>query len=370
MNLSNPETNHPSTADALWVIDGHEDIAWNGLEYGRNPSTSAYSSRLADYQNGVTQLTGTRTLGLPEWISGRVGIVFSTIFVEPAAANTPSPSRMVYHNSEEASRFGLEQIAFYRALAERDAHFRIITNQRELDEIVSYWSQNQDGLNAAVGFVLLMEGADPIVKPEDVHTWAQAGLRLIGLSWSGTRYAGGTHAPGPLTDLGRQLLKEMESAKMILDLSHCAEEAYLEAVDTYGGVIIASHSNPRRFLPTDRGLSDEMILKLVKRDGVIGIVPYNAFLNPNWKTGNPRLSIDKVVEAIDYIVQLAGNARYVAIGTDFDGGFGSESIPEGMDTIADIFKISSALDRKGYTQEAIYAIMHQNWLRILRRGLP
>ena len=157
---------------------------------------------------------------------------------------------------------------------------------------------------------------------------------------------------------------------MILDLSHCAEEAYLEAVDTYGGVIIASHSNPRRFLPTDRGLSDEMILKLVRRDGVIGIVPYNAFLNPNWKAGTPRLSVDNVVEAIDYIVQLAGNALYVAIGTDFDGGFGSESIPEGMDTIADILKISSALDRKGYTKEAIYAIMHQNWLRILRRGLP
>jgi membrane dipeptidase len=113
-----------------------------------------------------------------------------------------------------------------------------------------------------------------------------------------------------------------------------------------------------------------MILKLVKRDGVIGIVPYNHFLDPNWKNDSPRLSIDVMVEAIDSIVQLAGSANHVAIGTDFDGGFGRESIPEGMESIADIGNVSAALEQKGYTVQDIQAILHGNWLRILRRGLP
>jgi membrane dipeptidase len=77
-----------------------------------------------------------------------------------------------------------------------------------------------------------------------------------------------------------------------------------------------------------------------------------------------------LVAAIDYTVQLAGSARHVAIGTDFDGGFGAESIPEGLNTIADIYKIGFALEHKGYQPQDIQDILHGNWLRILRRGLP
>src|SRR5690606_8922892 len=104
-----------------------------------------------------------------------------------------------------------------------------------------------------------MEGADTILEPKQVEEWYERGVRAVGLAWMATRYSAGTGAPGKLSSLGRALLEVMASFNMILDLSHMAEDAYLEAVDHYPGVLIASHSNPRKFVNTDRHLSDAMI---------------------------------------------------------------------------------------------------------------
>ena len=161
---------------------------------------------------------------------------------------------------------------------------------------------------------------------------------------------------------------------MILDTSHMAEEAFFQAIDRYDGPIIASHSNPRRYADTDRHLSDDMIRALVQRDGVIGIVPFNAFLLPDWQRsrGDPNEAADltHVVRAIDYVCQRAGDALHVGLGTDFDGGFGAEATPVGIDTVADLQKIGDGLKDAGYSPADIEAIMSGNWLRMLRQSLP
>jgi len=214
-----------------------------------------------------------------------------------------------------------------------------------------------------------MEGADPIVHPKDLEKWHQAGLRIIGPAWHATRYSGGTGAPGPLTDLGKQLLENMAKLNMTLDLSHLSSDAYWEAVRSYPGAMIASHSNPHKFLPTDRGLSDKMIEELVARDGVVGVNLYNRFLQPGWMEGDSRKSVtlETVADVIDHIVQLAGNTNHVGIGSDLDGGFGLNAIPAGMNSAADLIKVASVLESRGYSREDIEKIMNGNWLRILRK---
>jgi membrane dipeptidase len=162
----------------------------------------------------------------------------------------------------------------------------------------------------------------------------------------------------------------MASFSAILDLSHLSEHAYLEAIDRYEGVIIASHSNPRKFCNTDRHLSDTMIERLAERDGVMGIVPFNRFLSNKWKKGDPKSDIPMsvVVDAIDYVCQLTGSAAHVGIGSDFDGGFGLESIPDGMDSTSDLLRIGAALKTLGYSEEDTAAILGGNMLRKLRQG--
>ncbi|HYB67108.1 MAG TPA: membrane dipeptidase [Candidatus Acidoferrales bacterium] len=218
-----------------------------------------------------------------------------------------------------------------------------------------------------------MEGADPIVTPKQAQEWFDAGVRIVGPAWHGTRYAGGTRMPGPLTGLGRELMKEMERTGLILDMSHMAEASFFEALELFHGPVVASHSNCRSIVPTDRQLSDEMISALVARGGVIGTVLFNKFLQPDWKeTGaiKSKVTLSDVVKHIRHMCDLAGDRLHVGIGSDFDGGFGAESIPAELDTAADLQKVGEALGDAGFSQTDIDNILGRIWIRLLRRALP
>ncbi|HYB66946.1 MAG TPA: membrane dipeptidase, partial [Candidatus Acidoferrales bacterium] len=224
-----------------------------------------------------------------------------------------------------------------------------------------------------LGAVLLMEGADPIVTPKQTREWFEAGVRIVGPAWHATHYAGGTRAPGPLTELGRELMKEMERTGLILDMSHMAEASFFEALDLFHGPVIASHSNCRSIVPTDRQLSDEMISALVAREGVIGAVLFNKFLQPDWReTGaiKSKVTLSDVMKHIHHMCDLAGDRLHVGIGSDFDGGVGAESIPAELDTAADLQKVGEALGDAGFSQIDIDNILGGNWVRLLRRALP
>jgi membrane dipeptidase len=363
-------TPEPTPVSPAFIIDGHQDIAWNALEFGRDPLLSAFVGRMEESGASVQNLLGERISGYPEWLSGRVGIIFATLFVMPAHRAYAGFNAMTYASPKQAEERAKAQLDFYRQLPDIEPRLKLVETSLDLDAVVDSWVR--PGKPPIVGIVILMEGADPIISPDDVGGWFDSGLRMIGPAWGATRYAGGTGEPGPFTDLGRQLLEVMAKYNMILDLSHLARQAYLQAVVEYPGTVIASHSNPTAFLPTDRGLGDDMIKLLAERDGVMGIMPYNPFLVSGWVRGHPRelVGVEIVAQAIDYVAQLTGTVRHVGIGSDFDGGFGLDSIPAGMDSIADLGKIAEPLEKLGYTSEDIEAVMYSNWLRILRDSLP
>jgi membrane dipeptidase len=203
--------------------------------------------------------------------------------------------------------------------------------------------------------------------------WFERGVRLVGLSWlAGSSYAGGNAYPGPLTDKGRELLEVMAELGMILDVSHLAEEALSETMDRYEGWVVASHANPRARVPGQRQLSDATIRRLAERGGVIGVVLYNAFLRPGWSKGDPKDAVTPadVAAAVDHVCQVVGDVAHVGLGSDFDGGFGAESAPQGIDTVADLRRLIPALGEMGYGEEEVAAVMGGNWLRLLREALP
>ncbi|MDO9349540.1 MAG: membrane dipeptidase, partial [Anaerolineales bacterium] len=117
---------------------------------------------------------------------------------------------------------------------------------------------------------------------------------------------------------------------------------------------------------------DAIIKGIVEREGVIGVVPYCKFLNYGWKKGDARdgLSLETLAAHIDHICQMAGDARHVGLGSDFDGGFGLEAAPADVDTIADLQKLDPILAARGYNKEEIAAILGGNWLRHLGENLP
>ena len=217
-----------------------------------------------------------------------------------------------------------------------------------------------------------MEGADPIVFPEQVTRWWDDGLRVVGLAHYGvSAYAHGTGAAGGLTPKGRELLRLMEDIGLVLDVTHLAEESFWEAVEMFRGPVLASHHNCRALVPGERQLSDHQIGHLIERDAVIGVALDVWKLYPDWvlgKTPNTVAGLQTVADHIDHICQLAGNARHVAIGSDLDGGFGREQSPCDLDTIADLQRIPDILRRRAYREADIEAVMHNNWLRFFQHA--
>lgn len=349
------------------VLDAHQDIAYNFLKYDRDYRRSALVARTQEPLG-----TAAATIGLPEALAGRVALIFATLFVAPAESDwKPSGREKAYKSPQEAYTFASEQLDYYHRLADETDKLVLVTDSAALDSVLATWTPGSDLAARKQGLVVLMEGADPILEPRQFEEWYARGVRLVGTAWGATRYSGGTGAPGGLTRSGFELLQVMAGFNAILDLSHMAEQAFLESVERYEGILIASHSNPRKFCNTDRHLSDEMIRRLAERGGVMGIVLYNRFLSNTWKRGDPKddITLAIVADAIDYICQITGSVAHVGLGSDFDGGFGSESIPAEIDTVADMLKIADVLRGRGYSEADVEAVIGGNMLGKLRQAL-
>lgn len=354
------------------IVDAHQDLAWNMRDLDRDFRLSAYAKRKAEAKASAARREGLCMTGLPESLLGRVAVIFATIFANPKGGAYSLPSRHMYSTPAEAHQIGMSQLDYYHELADSHPNIALIRDHSDLERVLATWQPDVPFEQHQVGLAVLMEGADPIREPKAFEEWYERGVRIVGLAWSQTRYSGGTAAPGGLTKLGRELLEVMASFRAVLDVSHMAEQAFFESLDAYDGQIIASHSNPRRFRDSDRHLSDLMIRRLVERDGVIGVVPYNAFMwqpeqRPARKADAP---LSRVAELIDHICQIAGSARHVGIGTDFDGGFGAEDTPDGLDTVADLLSLAPLLAARGYSETDVEAILSGNFLGVLRAALP
>ncbi|MCJ7624781.1 MAG: membrane dipeptidase, partial [Anaerolineaceae bacterium] len=275
------------------------------------------------------------------------------------------------------------QLDAYQQLVDNHPEkFQMIHTKQDLNHIIDIWDQllraeeveNMDKY-APVGLVILMEGAEGVRSVDELENWWERGVRIIGPAWAGTRFCGGTNEPGPLTRDGYELLTVMSDIGFALDISHMDEEAALQALDFYPSTIIASHANAKALLPktsSNRFLSDRVIAGLIERGGMAGVVPYNGHLCHDWKDGDDRnrVPLHYVIDQIDYYCQIAGNADHVGIGTDFDGGFGLQSTPDGIDTIADLQKLAPMLANKGYAKDEIKSVFGSNWLRYLDDILP
>jgi membrane dipeptidase len=357
------------------LVDAHQDLAWNMLSFGRDYTLSAAETRRRELDTLAQQVNGSTLLGWPDYQLGKVGVIFSTLFAAPARRKLGDWDQQCYFNGEEAHlRYSLQLDAYDRLVEEHPAMFRKIENHADLQSLVEHW-QRVDFDEHPVGLVILMEGAEGVRDPAELEHWYQRGVRIIGPAWAGTRFCGGTREPGPLTQEGFALLEGMAEFNFTLDLSHMDEMATLQALETYPGPIIASHANALALLQgtsSNRHLTDRVIQGLLERGGTIGIVPANNFLRPNWKESGGRSSVtlDYFVAQIDTICQMAGDAHHVGIGSDFDGGFGLQSVPSDVETIADLRKIIPILSQKGYTEVDISAILGGNWLVHLQNTLP
>ncbi|WP_339613715.1 membrane dipeptidase [uncultured Rubinisphaera sp.] len=356
------------------LVDAHLDLAWNATAHDRDLSLSLEEMNAAE--SGMTDVSyrGRATVTFPEMRAAGVFLCLGTLLARsgPAHLRKPNYARTDLDYTTRIGSYAAAnaQLACYR-FWEQQGEIRLIQTKHDFDE---HLTECADESCHKVGVIISMEGADPILNPAQLEEWHQQGLRAIGPAHYGhSHYAGGTAVDGPLTQDGRELLKAMERLKMGLDVTHLCDRSMEEAFELFGGTIWASHHNSRTLVPNDRQLSDEQMQKLIHRDGVIGTACDAWMLRTGWtigKTTPEGLTLEAIVDHIDHVCQMAGNADHAALGSDLDGGFGTEQTPEDLKSIADLQRIGELLDQRGYDSNDIEQIFSLNWLRLFRKVLP
>ena len=364
------------------IIDAHQDLAYNALTFGRDYRRAAFDTRRSEEGQAVIQRNGQTMLGWPDFQRGQVAMIFGTLFLSPPR-HAAEWETQVFRDACVCRALWRGQVEYYHRLAgDIPDMFRLVNNQADALSVFEEWEKGPavaDGKNPIshpVGLTLLMEGAEGIGAPRDLEEWWEAGVRLVGPVWAGERFCGGMLNPGgSFTREVYELLEVMAGLGLTLDLSHMNERSALQALERYEGPIVATHVNARALLrrPDDeRHFTDQTIRHLVERDGIQGVLPFGRFLRPGWSPSDEssQTTLDHLLAHIDHICQIAGDARHVAIGSDFDGGWGWPDGPLEIDTIADLQKLAPRLMERGYSESDTAAILGGNWRKFLERTLP
>lgn len=354
----------------MFTIDAHLDLSMNAMEWNRDLRKSIQESR--EREQGMTDKPdrGNGVVCFPELRKGNIGLVVATQIARYVARDNSLPG---WHSPEQAWAHTQAQLAWYKAM-EETGELSQITDIISLENHLRYWNDEQPVSSKAIGYILSLEGADSIISVKYLEKAYGYGLRAVGPAHYGPgRYAQGTNATGGLGKQGKELLREMERLNIILDATHLCDDSFWEAMDHFHGNVWASHHNCRALVNHNRQFDDAQLKELISRGAVIGGVLDAWMLVPNWirKESTPKgmnCDLEKVIDHMDHICQLAGNSLHIGIGSDLDGGYGKEQGPYDLETIADLQKLPQLLAKRGYKNEDVENIMHGNWLRFLRKA--
>jgi membrane dipeptidase len=353
----------------MFIVDAHLDLAMNAMEWNRDLKKSVAEIRLREKGMNDKRDRGNGVVSFDELRKGNIGLVVATQIAKCVALENVLPG---WNSPEQAWAQTQAQFAWYKTM-EEEGEMMQVKDLRSLDMHLAYWN-DANSEKKSIGYILSLEGADSLITLDYLHRAYEYGLRAIGPAHYGPgRYANGTNSSGAMNEKGLALLKEMENLNIILDATHLCDDAFWQAMDHFNGHIWASHNNCRALVNHNRQFSDEQIKILIEKGAVIGSAFDAWMLVPNWirSQSTPKemnCSLEKVIDNMDHICQVAGNTNHVAIGSDLDGGFGKEQCPYDLETIADLQKIPSLLKKRGYSDQDINKIMHENWLRFLRNA--
>lgn len=355
----------------MLIFDAHLDLSLNALEYNRDLRLPVHELRRRE--QGMTDLKGRAagTTAFPDMRRGRMGLCVATQLAGCMEGARPIANWM---SPEQAWAQTQGQLSWYRAM-EECGQMRQIRNLTELDAMVAVWQDtSQPDDSKPIGYILSLEGADSIRTVGHLEQHWEQGLRALGPAHYGVcRYALGHDQIGGLPPGGEDLLREMDRLGMILDATHLSDGCFWQALEIFEGPVWASHSNCRALVPDPRQFDDDQIKALIERGAVIGGALDAWMMVPGWIRGKTRpedagVRLSHLVDHIDHICQLAGNAMHCGIGTDLDGGFGIEQTPADLDTIADVARVADLLAERGFSPADVENVTHQNYLRFLHKA--
>lgn len=366
--------------DSALVVDTHADTPQRFLDEG--------------FDIGSTDPKDVGHISLDKAQRGNLGAEFFSIWVDPDT------------NQGHFARHTFDLIdSVYEQVARHPDRMMMAFSPNDIDR-----AHKEHKLAALMG----IEGGHSIEN--DMHLlrdYYRLGVRYMTLSWSNTNEwadssgdiddAKVQHHNG-LTDFGKQVVLEMNRLGMMVDISHVADKTFWDVIATTKAPVIASHSSARALVDAPRNMTDEMLRAVAKNDGVVQVNFFSGFddadfrkamiaqakdqaaavqayedklkaegkpvnymdvdrIEREWTAKIPRPPLKALIDHIDHIAKVAG-IDHVGLGSDFDGVSGAT--PQGMDSAADLPKITQALLDRGYSADDIKKVLGGNLMRVFR----
>ncbi|MFN9627211.1 MAG: dipeptidase [Planctomycetota bacterium] len=370
----------------MWIFDAHLDLALNGVDWNRDLRQSVDDIRA---QETALQMTdkGRRnnTLSFPELRIAQVPVCLTTLL---ARQEQPIDHSFGWTSPQTCYAMAHAHLAYYRAM-ERAGYLKMLKTKSDLRAHWERYTQSEQshqtvGVSSAsrskvedrvpLGFILTMEGADPVLTPDTIYEFHEAGLRALGLTHYGSnRYGGGTRSEVGLSLDAIELLKHCEQLGITIDVTHLSDVAFWQVVDRFGGKIHASHQNARAICDWQRQFSDDQIKAVIERGGVLGVALDIIMMQNGYVRGLSKneATLEVAVDQICHVRDLAkGSVGNVGIGTDLDGGYGNEQTPADLNKYRDVQKLVTMLLARGFSEQQVQSVFYGNWLRFFEEALP
>lgn len=353
----------------MLLFDAHLDIAMNGIDLNRDLRQAVDDIRVQEITQEMNELgRKTNTLSFPELRHTELAVCLATLIARQERQINHSFGWTTPHACYAMAHANL---AYYRAM-ERDGYLRMIRTKKELT--THFEACRADPVRTPLGFILTMEGADPLLTPDTIFEFHQAGLRGLGLTHYGcNRYGGGTQSEVGLALNAIPLLRNCEQLGITIDMTHLSDVAFWQVAENFSGRVHASHQNARAICDWQRQFSDDQIRLIIERDGVLGVSMDVIMLQNGFVRGQtlPKETLERAVDQIEHVRWLSGGSiRHVGIGTDLDGGYGNEQTPADLNRYRDLQKMVGMMQRRGFSDGDIEAVFHGNWLRFFGQALP
>jgi membrane dipeptidase len=366
--------------DSALIVDTHADTPQRFLDGG--------------FDIGSTDPNDVGHISLDKARRGNLGAEFFSIWVEPES------------NQGHFARHTFDLIdSVYEQAARHPDRMVMAFSVADIER-----AHREHKLAALLG----IEGGHSIEN--DIHLlrdYYRLGVRYMTLSWSNSNEwadsSGDSNDPkvqhhNGLTDFGKQVVLEMNRLGMMVDISHVSDKTFWDTIATTKAPVIASHSSARALVDAPRNMTDDMLRAVAKNGGVVQVNFFSGFddqsywdasraqakdrdaavqkyveqlkaegkpitylaadrVDREWMAKIPRPPLKSLIDHIDHIAKVAG-VDHVGLGSDFDGVSGAT--PQGIDSAADLPKITQALVDRGYSAEDIHKILGGNLLRVFR----
>ena len=379
--MTNTTTTNP-TQSLPW-FDGHLDLACLAV------NKRDMLAPLDQLNESTVGCHPPAAITLPELEAANVKLALATIFTEPDGTG---PESYPAHDTDRAHAVGRAQLEVYLTWQDNN---RIALDLKHALRDDPQVGQIRGGMGVAEPIPfdpaakirklkgpaplhagILIENADPIRSPDELHWWAERGVVAVGLAWwKASRYAGGNGTDIGLTDLGKYMVDAIDDLGLVHDLSHLSQRATDELLERTSRPVIASHSNCRSLLGDkenphwQRHLADETIKEIARRGGVIGLNLVRNFITQGLDKNNPndRPTPNQAIAHVEYICNLTNSRTHVGLGTDIDGGISANDLPQHINSPKHLHKLTEALAEKGWPQQDQQAFAYANWINFWAR---